>query len=55
MPSRAVATNDEADDEGAIESLLTIHPRKLTATASRVVIRPFHLGWQSAASGSSRA
>ena len=54
MPSRAVATNDEADDEGAIESLLTIHPRKLTATASRVVIRPFHLGWQSAASGSSR-
>lgn len=53
MPSRAVATK-ESSAQGETESPLTIHSRKLTATASRVVIRPFHLGWQSASSGSSR-
>ena len=37
------------------EGLLTLHSRKLVATASRVVIRPFHLGWQGSNATSSRA
>ena len=37
------------------ESLLTIHSLKLRATPSRVVIRPFHLGWQATSSSNSRA
>jgi predicted GH43/DUF377 family glycosyl hydrolase len=36
-------------------SLLTIHERKLLSAPSRVVIRPFHLGWQATAHSSSRA
>ena len=37
------------------ESLLTIHSLKLRAAPSRVVIRPFHLGWQATSSSNSRA
>ena len=37
------------------DSLFTIHPLKLRAAPSRVVIRPFHLGWQASNSTSSRA
>lgn len=36
-------------------SVLTQHERKLTATPSRVVIRPFHLGWQASGHSNSRA
>ncbi|MCK9543954.1 MAG: glycoside hydrolase family 130 protein [Novosphingobium sp.] len=34
---------------------LTIHPLKLRADPARVVIRPFHLGWQAPNASSSRA
>lgn len=43
-------------DEGQVtEGPLVIHPLKLRADPSRVVIRPFHLGWQATSSSSSRA
>jgi predicted GH43/DUF377 family glycosyl hydrolase len=37
------------------DSLLTVHPLKLRAAPSQVVIRPFHLGWQATSSSNSRA
>src|SRR5579871_681191 len=37
------------------DSLLTVHPLKLRAAPSQVVIRPFHLGWQSTNASNSRA
>ncbi len=37
------------------DSLFTIHPLKLRAAPSRVVIRPFHLGWQADNKPSPRA
>jgi predicted GH43/DUF377 family glycosyl hydrolase len=56
MPLRAI--NDDiarldADEGGS--SVLTLRQRKLVATPSRVVIRPFHLGWQASGHSSSRA
>lgn len=57
MPLRAV--KDDAVDNAAVPSasgcVLTVHERKLVATPSRVVIRPFHLGWQASGHSSSRA
>lgn len=37
------------------DGVLTIHPTKLRADPARVVIRPFHLGWQATNASSSRA
>ena len=37
------------------ETLLQVHPLKMRADPARVVIRPFHLGWQADASANSRA
>jgi predicted GH43/DUF377 family glycosyl hydrolase len=37
------------------DSLLTVHPLKLRAAPSQVVIRPFHLGWQATNSSNSRS
>ena len=57
MPLRAI--EDEiiaaAPDGAGHSGLLTFHERKLVAAPSRVVIRPFHLGWQATAHSSSRA
>ncbi|HEX8057248.1 MAG TPA: glycosidase, partial [Novosphingobium sp.] len=57
MPLRAI--EDEpiatAPDHAGSGSLLTFHERKLLAAPSRVVIRPFHLGWQASGHSSSRA
>jgi predicted GH43/DUF377 family glycosyl hydrolase len=53
MPLRAI--KDEATQAAHSDSLLTLHSRKLVATPSRVVIRPFHLGWQASGHSSSRA
>ena len=56
MPLRAI--EDEAIDAIATSpssTVLHIHERKLLATPSRVVIRPFHLGWQASGHSSSRA
>src|SRR6516164_6198723 len=39
----------------AADGLLTLHERKLMPMPSRVVIRPFHLGWQASDHSSSRA
>jgi predicted GH43/DUF377 family glycosyl hydrolase len=53
MPLRAI--KEEALQPRNTDSLLTFHSRKLIATPSRVVIRPFHLGWQASGHSSSRA
>jgi predicted GH43/DUF377 family glycosyl hydrolase len=48
--------SDGLDDGGQVtEGPIVLHPLKLRADPSRVVIRPFHLGWQSTSSSSSRA
>jgi predicted GH43/DUF377 family glycosyl hydrolase len=39
----------------AADGLLTLHERKLMPMPARVVIRPFHLGWQASDHSSSRA
>ena len=39
----------------ADESLLRIHDLRLHADPSRVVLRPFHLGWQAAHAEGNRA
>jgi hypothetical protein len=57
MPLRAI-TDDAKDAELSPErhsSLLTLHDNKRTAAPARVVIRPFHLGWQASGHSSSRA
>lgn len=54
MPLRAIKDDTDAVTAHA-DGLLTLHSRKLVATPSRVVIRPFHLGWQSASHSTSRA
>jgi predicted GH43/DUF377 family glycosyl hydrolase len=53
MPLRAI--KDESVEAPSAGSPLTLHERKLVATPSRVVIRPFHLGWQASGHSSSRA
>jgi predicted GH43/DUF377 family glycosyl hydrolase len=57
MPLRVIKDETSQGDEKPKirDGLLTLHDRKLIATPSRVVIRPFHLGWQGSAQGSSRA
>jgi predicted GH43/DUF377 family glycosyl hydrolase len=57
MPLRAIKddTTDAAAKPRAADSPLTLHARKLVAMPSRVVIRPFHLGWQASDHSSSRA
>lgn len=57
MPLRAIEDDapDAAPEQTGSGSLLTIHERKLLAMPSRVVIRPFHLGWQASGHSSSRA
>jgi len=54
MQLRAVET--EAPPAGATinEGPLTIHPLRLESDAARVVIRPFHLGWQATNKSTSR-
>ncbi|RZK04078.1 MAG: glycosidase [Novosphingobium sp.] len=42
-------------EPGSGGGLLKLHERKLMAAPSRVVIRPFHLGWQASGHSSSRA
>jgi predicted GH43/DUF377 family glycosyl hydrolase len=54
MPLRAIKDN-ALDVPASSGGLLKLHERKLTATPSRVVIRPFHLGWQASGHMSSRA
>lgn len=57
MPLKAVK-DDAIDKAGAPSTsgcMLTLHERKLVAAPSRVVIRPFHLGWQATGHSSSRA
>jgi predicted GH43/DUF377 family glycosyl hydrolase len=57
MPLRAIK-HDNAETtttRHAGDGLLTLHERKLIAMPSRVVIRPFHLGWQASDHSSSRA
>jgi predicted GH43/DUF377 family glycosyl hydrolase len=57
MPLRAI--KDEAKGgkpaPDGHSGLLTLHDNKLTAAPARVVIRPFHLGWQASGHSSSRA
>lgn len=55
MPLRAVEPEFEPSREGPFESPLTLHSLKLAASPERVVIRPFHLGWQASGATSSRA
>jgi predicted GH43/DUF377 family glycosyl hydrolase len=57
MPLRAIKdeTKDDRSSLGGHPSLLTLHENKLTAAPARVVIRPFHLGWQASGHSSSRA
>jgi predicted GH43/DUF377 family glycosyl hydrolase len=55
MPLSAVRDKQQHAGLVAPEGVLTLYERKLTATASRVVIRPFHLGWQASGASSSRA
>ncbi|MCW1429773.1 glycoside hydrolase family 130 protein [Novosphingobium sp. JCM 18896] len=56
MRLRAIKDDAEALPEpGSGSGLLNLHERKLVATPSRVVIRPFHLGWQASGHSSSRA
>ncbi len=57
MPLRAIKDEiDAAPDASASGGgLLTLHDRKLMAAPNRVVIRPFHLGWQASGHASSRA
>jgi predicted GH43/DUF377 family glycosyl hydrolase len=56
MPLRAIKDDIARDSASpAPDPLLTLDERKLVATPSRVVIRPFHLGWQAAGQSSSRA
>ena len=54
MPLRAIKDEESQIVSGG-DGLLTLHSRKLVATPSRVVIRPFHLGWQASGHSSSRA
>ena len=55
MPLRAIKDDIAAGAEHASGGLLTLHERKLMAAPSRVVIRPFHMGWQASGHSSSRA
>jgi predicted GH43/DUF377 family glycosyl hydrolase len=57
MPLRAIKDESKAGElsAGKPSSLLTFHENKLTAAPARVVIRPFHLGWQASGHSSSRA
>ena len=54
MPLRVVKDESASETAGTGEGLLTKHPLKLVATPSRVVIRPFHLGWQASGASNSR-
>ena len=51
MQLRAVETESAS---AVPDGPLTIHPLRLESDASRVVIRPFHLGWQATTKSSSR-
>ena len=53
MPLRAI--KDETAETPPVLSPPTLHERKLVASPARVVIRPFHLGWQATGASSSRA
>lgn len=55
MPLRAVEPKHDALHDSPFESPLTLHSLKLAASPERVVIRPFHLGWQATGAASSRA
>ena len=56
MRLRAIKDEMETTPEpGSGGGLLKLHERKLMAAPSRVVIRPFHLGWQASGHSSSRA
>jgi len=56
MPLRAVkGEGDPASALRASGGLLTLHEQRLSADPSRVVIRPFHLGWQATGYSTSRA
>ena len=55
MPLRAIKDETIDAQTSGSHSVLTLHERKLLATPSRVVIRPFHLGWQASGHSSSRA
>jgi predicted GH43/DUF377 family glycosyl hydrolase len=50
-----VESEDLTGPAHVTEGPLVLHPLKLRADPSRVVIRPFHLGWQATSSSSSRA
>lgn len=54
---RAVALPSSPDEGAAAhpESPLVLHPLRLEAAPERVVIRPFHLGWQDSNTPSPRA
>jgi predicted GH43/DUF377 family glycosyl hydrolase len=53
MPLTAI--KDDAIDLPAAPSPLRLHEARLMAEPSRVVIRPFHMGWQASGHSSSRA